>query len=101
MARSFMPTNVMPSWVKLLMLFAAVAAAWWCCFGPSDPTYRNSLVNQVSYSSGQGNGLQAKVGANIRQFVTNPLEPAALPDESTVILRDTGTNYYRNEPRSH
>jgi hypothetical protein len=42
--------------------------------------------------------LPAKAGANIRQFVTNPLEPTSLPDEGTVILRDTGTNYYRNEP---
>jgi hypothetical protein len=98
MTRSFMPTNVMPSWVKLLMLLAAVVAAWWCWFGPSDPAYRNSPVNHVSYSSGQGNGLPAKAGANIRQFVTNPLEPASLPDEGTVILRDTGINYYRYQP---
>lgn len=93
-----MPTNVMPTWVKLLMLVAAVAAGWWCWFGPSDPANHKSPVNQVSYSSGQGNGLQAKAGANIRQFVTNPLEPTVFPDEGAVILRDTGTNYYRNEP---
>jgi hypothetical protein len=93
-----MPTNVMPLWVKFLMLVAAVAAGWWCWFGPSDPANRNSPVNQVSYSSDQGIGLPAKAGANIRQFITNPLEPTSLPGEGAVILRDTGTNYYRNEP---
>lgn len=93
-----MPTNVMPSWVKFLMLVTAVAAGWWCWFGPSDPANHKSPVNPVSYSSGQGNGLQTKASANIRQFVTNPLEPTSLPNEDTVILRETGTNYYRNEP---
>jgi hypothetical protein len=88
----------MPSWIKFLMLVAAVAAGWWCWFGPSDPDNRNSSVNQVSYSSDQGIGLPAKAGANIRQFITNPLEPTSLPDEGAVILRDTGINYYRNEP---
>lgn len=101
MTRSFMSTNVMPSWVKLLMLFAAVAVCWWSWFGPSDPVYRKSPVNQVSYSSGQEIGLPAKAGANIRQFVTNPLEPVSLPDEGAVILRDTGINYYHNESRSN
>lgn len=93
-----MSTNVMPSWVKFLLLVAAVASGWWCWFGPSDPAKHKRPVTQVSYSSDQGISLQAKASANIRQFVTNPLEPTSLPKEGTVILRETGTNYYRNEP---
>ncbi len=94
-----MPTNVMPSWVKVLILVAAVAAGWWCWFGPSDTAYREKPVSLMSQPSGLGSGLSARAGANIRQFVTNPLEPTSLPYEGSLILRDTGSNYYYNEPR--
>ncbi len=92
-----MPTNVMPAWVKVLML-VSLAIIGWCWFKPAEPANRDSPTNQISYSSGRGSGLSAKAGANIRQFVANPLEPAPLPAEGTVILRAPGTNYYLDQP---
>lgn len=83
------------------MLIAAVVVGWWCWFGPSDPAYREKPDSLVSQPIGAGSGLTRRTSANIRQFVTNPLEPTSFPGEGTVILRDTGTDYYRNEQQSH
>jgi hypothetical protein len=92
----FMSTNVMPSWVKFLML-VSLAIICWCWFKPAE-TNRDNPATQVSYSFGRGSGLRAQAGANIRQFATNPLVPAPLPDGGTVILRAPGINYYRDQP---
>ena len=93
-----MPTNVLPSWAKYLLVTTVLATGWWYFSGSSVRSVHRDNSYLTSTSSAAGNGLPGKVVTNIRQFVTNPLEPTSLPDEGAVILRDTGTNYYRNEP---
>jgi len=93
-----MSTNVVPAWVKYLLLIACVAVGWWSFTGKSMPPEHDNSTYLTSRSSETASGFPAKAGANIRQFVTNPLEPTHLPDEGTVILRSSGTNYYRDQP---
>lgn len=93
-----MSTKVVPAWVKYLLLIACVAVGWWSFTGKSMPTEHDNSAYLTSGSSEAASGFPAKAGANIRQFVTNPLEPTHLPDEGTVILRSSSTNYYRDQP---
>lgn len=93
-----MPTNVVPAWVKYLLLIACVVAGWWSFSGKSTPSEHEASAYLASRSSEAASGFPAKAGANIRQFATNPLEPTPVPDEGTVILRTPGTNYYRDQP---
>ncbi len=93
-----MSTNVVPAWVKYLLLIACVVAGWWSFTGKSTPPEHDTSAYLTSGSSEAASGFPAKTGANIRQFVTNPLEPTHVPDEETVILRSSGTNYYRDQP---
>ncbi len=92
-----MSTNVMPLWLKFFMFSAILAAFWWCFAGQSDyTTYANVTYMTTNYE--MGGGLQSRAGANIRQFVTNPLEPVSLPDDSIMVLRRINDNYYQDEP---
>lgn len=93
-----MSTNVVPAWVKYLLLIACVVAGWWSFTGKSMPSKHEASAYLTSGSSETASGFPAKAGANFRQFVTNPLEPTPVPDEGTVILRSSGTNYYRDQP---
>ncbi len=93
-----MSTNVVPAWVKYLLLFACVVAGWWSFTGKGTPPKHDNSSYLTSGSSEAARGFPAKTGANIRQFVTNPLEATPMPDEGTVILRSSGTNYYRDQP---
>lgn len=93
-----MSTNVVPAWVKYLLLITCVAVGWWSFAGSRTPSKHENSAYLTSGASEAANGFPAKAGANIRQFVTNPLEPTPMPDESTVILRSSGTNYYRDQP---
>lgn len=93
-----MSTNVVPAWVKYLLLIACVVAGWWSFTGKSTPPEHDTSAYLTSGSSEAASGFPAKTGANIRQFVTNPLEPTPVPDEGTVILRGSGANYYRDQP---
>jgi hypothetical protein len=93
-----MLTNVVPAWVKYLLLMACVAVGWWSFTGKSMPPEHCNSTYLTSGSSETASGFPAKAGANIRQFVTNPLEPTPLPDEGTVILRSSSANYYRDQP---
>jgi hypothetical protein len=93
-----MPTNVVPAWVKYLLLFACVAVGLWSFTGKSLPSKHETSTYLTGGTSEAASGFPAKTGANIRQFVTNPLEPTPVPDDGTVILRSSGTNYYRDQP---
>jgi hypothetical protein len=93
-----MSTNVLPAWVKYLLLIACVIAGWWSFTGKSTSSEHETSAYLTSGSSDAESGFPAKAGANIRQFVTNPLEPTSVPDEGTVILRTPGANYYQDQP---
>lgn len=93
-----MSTNVVPAWVKYLLLIVCVVAGWWSFTGKSTSSEHEASIYLTSGSSETASGFPAKTGANIRQFVTNPLEPTPVPDEGTVILRNPSTNYYRDQP---
>lgn len=92
-----MPTNVLPSWFKYLMISLALAACWWCLADSSNST-KHEYPIYTTNGSGIGGGLHTRVGSNIRQFVTNPLEPISSSNDNGMILRDTNGNYYKNEP---
>lgn len=93
-----MPTNVVPTWVKYLLLIACIAIGWWIFAGKSTSSEYEKSAYLTSGSSEASNSFLAKTGANIRQFITNPLAPTPLPGEGKVILRAPGTNYYRDQP---
>lgn len=92
-----MPTNVVPAWVKYLLLIVGIAVGWWSYVGRSELEECGHSAYLTSWSSGTASGFPAKAGANIRQFVTNPLETTPMPDEVAVILLGSGTNYYRDQ----
>lgn len=92
-----MPTNVVPAWIKYLFFIVGIAVGWWSYSGRSEPEERGNSAYLTSGSSEAASGFPAKTGANIRQFVANPLEPTPVPDEATIILRTPGTNYYRDQ----
>ncbi len=92
-----MPTNVIPSWVKSLIMTVILVVVWWWWPGHQDrSTHKDEPI--LLSSSDAENGLSDKIGANIRQFGTNPLEPAPLPEGGIVILRGSGQRYYQDEP---
>jgi len=93
-----MSTNVVPTWVKCLLLVACLAVGWWSFTVKSTSSERETSAYLANGSSDAAIGFLAKAGANICQFMTNPLEPTSAPDEGTVILRTPGTNYYRDQP---
>jgi len=93
-----MSTNVVPAWVKCLLLIACIVAGWWSFTGKSMPPEHDNSTYLTSGSSETASAFPAKAGANIRQFVTNPLEPTPVPGEGAVILRNPSTNYYRDQP---
>lgn len=93
-----MPINVMPGWIKILLLALCLAAGLWLWEGSSNPRAQETKVFQAKPGSGLERGLPGKTGANIKQFVSNPLEPTRLPGEGLVILRDPKSNYYKDEP---
>lgn len=93
-----MSTNVVPARVKYLLVIACVMIGWLSFTGKSTPSEHENSAYLTSGPSDAASGFPAKAQANIRQFVTNPLEPTPLSDEGTVILRGPGTNYYRDQP---
>lgn len=93
-----MPINVMPSWIKILVLALCLAAGLWLWEGSSNPRGQGTKAYLARPGSSLEHGLPAKAGANVRQFVSNPLEPARLPEEEMLILRDTTSSYYKDEP---
>lgn len=93
-----MSTNVVPAWVKYLLVIACVVIGWWNFTGKSTPSEQKNSAYLTSGSSEAASGFPATTGANIRQFVANPLEPTPVPDEGTMILRTPGINYYRDQP---
>lgn len=92
-----MPINVIPSWLKYFVMATILTICCWSVTGTSDRTKHDNTGCLASHSE-SGDNMSAKVGANIRQFVSNPLEPARGQDSGTVILRDAGNNYYQDEP---
>lgn len=93
-----MPTNVLPTWVKSLLLILCLAVSWWSFADRKEPPQSGNYLYLTSGKSGSNRGFPAKAEANIRQFATNPLEPTPLPEEETVILQAPDANYYRDQP---
>ena len=94
-----MPINVIPRWVKVLILVLCLAAAWWLWSGSSNPPVQGSKAYLAKPASNLEHGLPGMAGAHIGQFISNPLEPTRLPEEGIVILRDKASSYYKDEPK--
>ena len=94
-----MPTNVLPAWIKSLLLITFLTAGWWSFTGKSRTPEHETSAYLMNGLPEVASSFSAKTGANIRQFVTNPLEPAPVSDEGKTILRTSGADYYRDQPR--
>jgi hypothetical protein len=93
-----MPIDVIPRWIKILVLAMCLVIGWYLWDGDVNPKGREEGVFLAMPAPSLERGLPGKAGANISQFVSNPLEPTRLPEEGTVILRDTASSYYKDEP---
>ncbi len=90
-----MSTNVVPRWVKYLLLIACVAIGWWCFAGEGQSGKTACLGRGASP---RGNNFLTKAAANISQLIHNPLKPPSSFDAWPVILRVEDKNYYRDQP---
>jgi len=93
-----MPIDVIPRWIKILVLVLCMATGWYLWSGDVKSKGRDERAFLARNAPSLERGLPGKAGANISQFVSNPLEPTRLPEEGTVILRGSASSYYKDEP---
>lgn len=93
-----MAIDVIPIWIKILVLALCLVTGLYLWNEDVNPKGREEGTFLAMPAPSLEMGLPGKAGANISQFVSNPLEPTRLPEEGIVILRGTASSYYRDEP---
>lgn len=93
-----MRLNVVPVWLKILLVLTGIALLVWSMRDTQPSAVRSGQhVMLARPQASRNHGLPGKIRNNLRQLVHNPLGKPSPAGEEIIVLRDNSETYYRDE----